>query len=101
MKQHAIWVEFVIQSDQMFAFLLLASTHAKTSLSKDPGCQRFDVLQDPLQPDRVFFYEIWDTASSQQLHRTTPHYKTFSEALTIYQVEIKSVLRLDCEDYLD
>ena len=58
MHYFALWVEFDLHPGHSAAFLEAARLDAQGSVDHEPGCRRFDILQDPAEPDRVCFYEV-------------------------------------------
>lgn len=75
----AVTVRFEISSDNIQFFVPLVHANAQASVRDEVGCQQFDVLIDPAQPNVVFLYEIYDDAAAFQAHLTTPHFKSFDE----------------------
>ena len=80
MQRFALWVEFEISPGQLVAFLREAQKDASGSVNNEPGCRRFDVLQDPALPDRVCFYEVYDDEAAFLAHREMPHFKAYLAA---------------------
>ncbi|MGH8713582.1 MAG: antibiotic biosynthesis monooxygenase [Casimicrobiaceae bacterium] len=77
MQGFALWVEFDIVPGRLAAFLEAGRLDADGSVGNEPGCRRFDVLQDTAVPDRVCFYEVYDDEAAFLRHRETPHFKTY------------------------
>ena len=77
MKRLALWVEFELKPGAMPAFLTAARNDATGSVTREPGCRRFDVLVDPQRTDRVCFYEVYDDEAAYIAHRELPHYAEF------------------------
>lgn len=75
-----VTVRFAVEPGKTEEFLPLMLGNARTSLSDEPGCQRFDVCQHPETPGEVFLYEIYDDVDAFETHKTTPHYIDFSRA---------------------
>ncbi len=46
---------------------------AKASVANEPGCSRFDVIQDAGDDNRVWLYEVYDDEAAFQAHLKTPH----------------------------
>jgi quinol monooxygenase YgiN len=44
---------------------------------QEPGCSRFDVLRDPEQSNKFYFYEVYQNEAAIEAHRATPHFKVF------------------------
>ncbi len=96
MKQFAVWVQFDVKPGMLPAFLDAARLDAQGSVGNEPGCHRFDILQDPEVPNRVYFYEVYEDEAAFAAHREMPHFKTYfttSEPM----VAAKSVLRMPVE----
>ena len=53
---------------------------AKGSLDNEPGCQRFDVIQDKGDANRIWLYEVYDDEAAFQAHLETPHFIKFRDA---------------------
>ncbi len=53
---------------------------AQGSLNDEPGCRRFDVIQDAGDDNRVWLYEVYDDEDAFQAHLETPHFIKFRDA---------------------
>ncbi|HEX3631875.1 MAG TPA: putative quinol monooxygenase [Casimicrobiaceae bacterium] len=93
MHRFALWVEFDLHPGHSAAFLEAARLDAEGSVGIEPGCRRFDILQDPALPDRVCFYEVYDDEAAFLRHRDTPHFKTYFAA-TEPMIAAKRVIKL-------
>ena len=60
-------------------FLEIVRYDAEHSEKDEPGCLRFDVLQDRDDPNRFFFYEVYRNEAALEAHRQTPHFKLYFE----------------------
>jgi (4S)-4-hydroxy-5-phosphonooxypentane-2,3-dione isomerase len=47
---------------------------AKGSVGNEPGCYRFDVLQDEKDPNTVYFYEVYQDKAAFDAHASSPHF---------------------------
>jgi len=47
---------------------------ARGSLNNEPGCLRFDVIQDPEDLNRIWLYEVYKDEQAFQAHTQTPHF---------------------------
>ena len=65
--------------------------NAKASVDDEPGCQQFDVAQDPKDAAAFFLYEIYDDEAAFKAHIATPHFKHF-DALSAPWVKDKKVM---------
>lgn len=96
MKHFAVWVQFDVKPGQLPAFLDAARLDAQGSVRNEPGCHRFDILQDPEVANRVYFYEVYQDEAAFAAHREMPHFKTYA-ATTEPMVAAKTALRMPVE----
>ena len=47
---------------------------AKGSVENEPGCLRFDVIQDGADPNRIWLYEVYVDEAAFQEHLKAPHF---------------------------
>jgi quinol monooxygenase YgiN len=59
--------ELTIKPDKVDAFLDYTVENLKISRGY-PGNIEFDILIDEARPDRVLFYEVWESAEAQQAY---------------------------------
>jgi quinol monooxygenase YgiN len=74
---YVVTVEFLLRRGAQARFLPLIMTNAAASLTREAGCRQFDVCTDPSCDERIFLYEIYDTASDFEFHLETPHFQHF------------------------
>ncbi len=60
---------------------------AKGSVNDEPGCLRFDVIQDASDANRIWLYEVYEDAAAFEAHTQAPHYLKFRDATTDLRVE--------------
>ena len=53
---------------------------AKGSVNDEPGCLRFDVIQDAGDPNRVWLYEVYKDEEAFQAHTQAPHFIKWRDA---------------------
>ncbi len=73
-----VTVRFEVTKDALEDFLPLILENARSSLSEEPGCHRFDVCQSPDAPNEVFLYELYENEAAFEAHRKMPHFEKFS-----------------------
>lgn len=54
---------------------------AKASLNNEPGCLRFDVLQDTSNPNRIYLMEEYTDEAAFQTHTQQPHFTRWQETV--------------------
>ena len=64
-----IFVTFNIKSSFLEQFMQASYGDAKGSVGNEPGCFRFDILQDQKISTRVHFYEIYKDQAAVEAHR--------------------------------
>src|SRR6266702_8220951 len=74
----AAWVNVRIKPDQRQRFLDAIEVDALGSEKDEPGCLRFNVLQDNGDPNTYCFYEAYKDLAANEAHRTMPHYKVWA-----------------------
>jgi autoinducer 2-degrading protein len=57
---------------------------------QEPGCLRFDVLQQADDPTRFVLVEAYGSEDDLAAHKTTDHYKAWAEVANRVQVEPRS-----------
>jgi autoinducer 2-degrading protein len=70
----AIWVKVRIKPGGRERFLKAIEVDALGSERDEPGCLRFNVLQDAKDANVYYFYEVYKDEAALEAHRTMPHY---------------------------
>ena len=73
----AMWVKVRIKADQRQRFLDAIEVDALGSEGDEPGCLRFNVLQDLQDENVYYFYEVYKDEAALEAHRAMPHYQTW------------------------
>jgi autoinducer 2-degrading protein len=76
----AMWVKVRIKPDQRQRFLQAIEVDALGSEGDEPGCLRFNVLQDAQDANVYYFYEVYEDQAALEKHRTMPHYAVWRGA---------------------
>ena len=71
-------VTIQVTPEHVPAFIEMARYDAEHSV-QEPGCLRFEVIQDEVDPNRFYFYEVYRDQDALEAHRRTPHFKFFFE----------------------
>ena len=74
----AIWVKVRIKAAMREKFLKAIEVDALGSERDEPGCLRFNVLQDEKDDNVYYFYEVYKDEAARLAHRETPHYKEYA-----------------------
>jgi autoinducer 2-degrading protein len=70
----AIWVKVRVKPEHRRRFLEAIEADALASERDEPGCLRFNVLQDEHDENVYYFYEVYESPAAHEAHRATPHY---------------------------
>ena len=77
----ALIVTIQIKPEHREAFMESMFGDARGSNNDEPGCLRFDVLQDSEDPNRIFLYEIYKDEAALDAHRQAPHFLKWRETV--------------------
>jgi autoinducer 2-degrading protein len=77
---YAIWVTVKVKPDQRERFLTAISDDAICSERDEPGCLRFNVMQDQTDENTYYFLEIYRDEAAFEAHRATPHLARWRQA---------------------
>ena len=76
----AMWVKVRVKPDKRDQFLKAIEVDALGSERDEPGCARFNVLQDQADPNTYYFYEVYRDEAALEAHRAAPHYAVWRAA---------------------
>jgi autoinducer 2-degrading protein len=76
----ALWVKVRVKPEGRERFLKAIETDALGSERDEPGCFRFNVLQDQKDRNVYYFYEVYRDEAAFQAHQATPHYEVWRAA---------------------
>jgi autoinducer 2-degrading protein len=74
-----VLVKVQVKPDLLGEFEETILRNAELSVQRDPGCVRFDVLQQEDDPTRWFFYEVYEKEQAWLDHRASAHFLAFME----------------------
>ena len=70
----ALLVTIDIQPEFKERFIEELLLDAKGANDDEPGCLRFDVIQDSEDPNRIHLYEVYKDDAAIAAHREAPHF---------------------------
>ena len=79
----ALVVELHVKPTMRERFLEAIGENSAASVRDEPGCLRFDVVQDDADPDHFFLYEIYADDAAFQAHRQAPHFAKWRQAAAV------------------
>jgi (4S)-4-hydroxy-5-phosphonooxypentane-2,3-dione isomerase len=68
-----------IKPEYVAPYLEAVRHDAEHSEKDEPGCLRFDVVQDQDDPNRFYYYEVYKNEAALEAHRQSPHFKLYAE----------------------
>jgi autoinducer 2-degrading protein len=75
-----MWVKVRVKPEQRERFLKAIEVDALGSERDEPGCMRFNVLQDAQDQNVYYFYEVYRDEAALEAHRAAPHYAVWRAA---------------------
>ncbi len=75
---YVIFNRIKVKAEYLEDFLQNVKIHAQNS-SNEPGCVRYDVLQDISDPQLVFLFEVFKDEEAFSMHLTYDFYKDWME----------------------
>jgi (4S)-4-hydroxy-5-phosphonooxypentane-2,3-dione isomerase len=78
---YALVVTIDIKPGHKDAFIAAMLDDAVGSVRHEPGCLRFDVIQDEKNADRIYLYEVYADRAAFDAHMKTRHFLTWQEAV--------------------
>lgn len=63
-----------VREEHLGQFLTHVREHAEAS-AREPGCVRYEVLQDTTDPLTVCLLEVFRSEADLEIHRQQPHYQ--------------------------
>jgi len=67
-------------------------TPAPKASQDQPGCLRFDVIQDDKDPNTIYFYEVYRDDAAIEAHRAAPHYSAWGNLPADWFVGQKAIV---------
>ena len=85
----AMWVKVRVKPEGRERFLKAIEVDALGSERDEPGCMRFNVLQDQADQNVYYFYEVYRDQAALEAHRAAPHYAVWRAAADTWTVRRK------------
>jgi (4S)-4-hydroxy-5-phosphonooxypentane-2,3-dione isomerase len=76
----ALWVKVRVKLEERERFLKAIEVDAIGSERDEPGCLRFNVLQDQQDQNVYYFFEVYRDEAALEAHRAAPHYAVWRAA---------------------
>jgi quinol monooxygenase YgiN len=86
---YILHVHVRVKPDFIDEFIQATVVNAQSSL-QEPGCVRFDVIQQDADPTRFELIEIYRDQAGHTAHRESPHYIAWAERVAEMFAETRS-----------
>ena len=84
---YVVIVPIQIEQGHRDEFLEALMVDAKGANNDEPGCLRFDAVQDADDAHRIWHNEVYKDARAFQDHLKAPHFQVFKAAADKWRVE--------------
>jgi len=81
-----VLVHVHVKPEFVETFIQLTKENAANSV-KEPGIERFDVIQQDDDPTKFILVEVYKNAQASFAHKETPHYGKWRDAVADMMVE--------------
>ena len=89
---YVVLILLTVKTEELDEFERALLHNARESVTKDPGCLRFDVSQQQDDPARWILYEVYDSPDAHAAHRKSAHFLAY-DAVAARTVVDKTVIR--------
>lgn len=90
---YVLIVPIHIQPERREAFLEAMLDDARGSIRDEPGCLRFDVIQDSSNPNCIYLYEVYRDEAAFQTHLEAPHFIRWRDTVQDWYAETPEAIR--------
>ncbi|MBC8280301.1 MAG: antibiotic biosynthesis monooxygenase [Chloroflexi bacterium] len=84
---YVVIVPIQIEQGHRDEFLEALMVDAKGANEDEPGCLRFDAVQDADDDHRIWLYEVYKDEAAFNDHLAAPHFQVFKAAAEKWRVE--------------
>jgi (4S)-4-hydroxy-5-phosphonooxypentane-2,3-dione isomerase len=78
---YILMVRLTVKQDHIDDFIKASIADGTNSLRHEPGCYRFDIIQDETNPRLFAFTEVYSDEAAFEHHKTTPHFAQWDAAV--------------------
>jgi quinol monooxygenase YgiN len=84
---YVILAPIQIKDGHRDGFVAAMVEDARDSVAKEPGCVRFDVIQDAGDPNRIWVYEVYADEAAFEAHMQTAHFAKWKAAIQHWRTD--------------
>ena len=78
---YILMVRLTVKQDHIDDFIKASIADGTGSVLHEPGCHRFDIIQDETHPTLFAFTEVYSDEAAFEHHKTTPHFAQWDAAV--------------------
>jgi (4S)-4-hydroxy-5-phosphonooxypentane-2,3-dione isomerase len=86
-------VRLTVKHDHINDFITASIADSTNSVLHEPGCRRFDIIQDETDPRLFAYTEIYNDAAAFEHHKTTPHFQQWD---AVVQNIVEGAIEVSC-----
>ena len=84
---YVVIVPIQIEQGRREEFLEALMVDAKGANENEPGCLRFDAVEDADDNHRIWLYEVYKDEEAFKAHLAAPHFQVFKAAADKWRIE--------------
>ena len=84
---YVLMVTIKIKPEHKEAFMESMLGDAVGSVRNEPGCLRFDVMQDEEDPNKIYLHEVYKDRAAFDAHLQAPHFIKWRDAVADWFAE--------------
>jgi len=89
-----VHIQVQVKPEYVDAFKQASLVNGRESI-KEPGIARFEVLQQPDNPTRFVFIEVYRNPQAPAAHKETKHYQAWRDAVAPMMAEPRASVKFD------
>ncbi len=78
---YILMVRLKVKQAHIDDFIKASIADGMGSVLHEPGCRRFDIIQDDTDPTLLAFTEVYNDVAAFEHHKTTPHFAQWDAAV--------------------
>lgn len=82
-----------LKSERRDEFVSAALANGGRAVREEPGCLRYDILQDAKDPNRIYFYEVYRDRDAYKAHANNPDFVRWNESVKDFFTQPTQVSR--------
>jgi len=93
-----VWAQITVRETELERFIVAIRQLAQRSVSDEPGCTQYDLIELDRATRQFGVYEVYRDAAAYEKHKLSPHFGAWSAVVDEFVenggVEVRSGLRI-------